>query len=68
MADLGCCFGNTFYQAEVDYLIREEWANTGEDILWRRTKLGLRFDVDNQIELEKYIRQKKSFSLGAVDI
>jgi glycerol-3-phosphate dehydrogenase len=27
--------------AEIRYLIREEWARTAEDILWRRTKLGL---------------------------
>jgi glycerol-3-phosphate dehydrogenase len=28
-------------KSEVDWLIREEWARTAEDILWRRTKLGL---------------------------
>ena len=29
------------WEAELDYLRREEWAATGEDVLWRRTKLGL---------------------------
>ena len=39
--DLGICFADTLYQIEVDYLIREEWATCCDDILWRRTKLGL---------------------------
>ena len=43
MADLGTCFGSDLTEAEVGYLVDEEWAETAEDILWRRTKLGLRF-------------------------
>jgi glycerol-3-phosphate dehydrogenase len=39
--DLGENLGADLYQKEVDYLKREEWAQTHEDILWRRTKLGL---------------------------
>jgi glycerol-3-phosphate dehydrogenase len=27
------------------YLRREEWAESAEDVLWRRSKLGLRFDA-----------------------
>ena len=55
ISDLGLCFGDTLYQAEVDYLQQEEWAKTCEDILWRRTKLGLRMDSDSQITLKNYI-------------
>ena len=40
-ADLGENFGNDLTAAEVDYLMREEWARTAEDVLWRRTKCGL---------------------------
>ena len=40
-ADLGEEFGEGLYEAEIDYLVRQEWAQTAEDILWRRTKLGL---------------------------
>ena len=29
-------------EAEVDYLVAREWARTADDILWRRSKLGLR--------------------------
>ena len=39
--DLGEDFGGGLFEAEVDYLMRQEWAQTAEDILWRRTKLGL---------------------------
>ena len=27
--------------AEIDYFLREEWARTADDVLWRRTKCGL---------------------------
>lgn len=39
--DLGQQFGGTLTGSEIDYLMREEWAQTADDILWRRTKLGL---------------------------
>ena len=39
--DLGRDFGSHVYEAEIIYLIRHEWARTAEDILWRRSKLGL---------------------------
>jgi len=38
---LGRAFGPQFYEAEARYLIAYEWAETAEDILWRRTKHGL---------------------------
>ncbi|UCH74398.1 MAG: glycerol-3-phosphate dehydrogenase [Rhodospirillales bacterium] len=45
--DLGVHFGAGLYQREVEYLIRSEWAMTAADILWRRSKLGLRLgDAD----------------------
>ncbi|HKU15060.1 MAG TPA: glycerol-3-phosphate dehydrogenase [Steroidobacteraceae bacterium] len=40
-ADLGEHYGAGLTAAEVDYLMRNEWALTDEDILWRRSKLGL---------------------------
>jgi glycerol-3-phosphate dehydrogenase len=42
-ADLGIRFGADLTEAEVRYLMGEEWAVTAEDILWRRTGLGLTF-------------------------
>jgi len=41
MADLGRDFGAGLTQREVDYLVREEWATSADDVLWRRTKCGL---------------------------
>jgi glycerol-3-phosphate dehydrogenase len=40
-ADLGFDLGAGFSEAEARYLIAAEWAETGEDVLWRRSKLGL---------------------------
>lgn len=41
MADLGPMIHPALYQKEIDYLKAHEWAESDEDILWRRTKLGL---------------------------
>jgi glycerol-3-phosphate dehydrogenase len=39
--DLGADFGHGLTEAEVGYLVRTEWARTGADVLWRRTKCGI---------------------------
>ncbi|MFC4294917.1 glycerol-3-phosphate dehydrogenase [Novosphingobium tardum] len=54
-AALGGDFGHGLSQAEVDYLVRREWAQTAEDILWRRTKLGLRLDPAQVARLADYL-------------
>lgn len=41
LEDLGHCFGGYLYECEVRWLIEQEWARTGEDVLVRRTKHGL---------------------------
>ena len=41
LEDLGEHLGDGLYEAEVEYLRRDEWALSAEDILWRRSKLGL---------------------------
>ena len=42
---LGTDFGGGVYEAELDYAAREEFAMTGDDFLWRRSKLGLHLDA-----------------------
>jgi glycerol-3-phosphate dehydrogenase len=42
--DLGRTFGYGFSARELQWLVHEEWARTGEDVLWRRSKLGLHLD------------------------
>ena len=48
-------FGGGLSQAEVDYLVAKEWAKTAEDVLWRRTKLGLRLNAQEQAALAEYL-------------
>jgi glycerol-3-phosphate dehydrogenase len=45
-ADLGEDFGAGLHAREVDYLVANEWARSAEDILFRRTKLGLHISKD----------------------
>ncbi len=44
-ADLGENFGGGLYERELAYLIEHEWAQAGEDVLWRRTKCGLHMNA-----------------------
>jgi len=55
LAQMGIEFGHGLYQAEVDYMIAQEWALTVEDILWRRSKLGLCFSAAQQQLLQEYL-------------
>ena len=54
-ADLGIDLGAGLTEREVDWLRREEWAVTAEDVLWRRSKLGLRLDAAQQGALAAYL-------------
>lgn len=54
---LGAYFGAGLYQAEVEYLLREEWVKTVEDLLWRRTRLGLSLDEIDVEKLKETIKQ-----------
>lgn len=51
--DLGEYFGDNIYEAEILYLIRYEFATTLEDVLWRRSKLGLHISSTTKDHLEK---------------
>ncbi|MCO5147667.1 MAG: glycerol-3-phosphate dehydrogenase [Aquamicrobium sp.] len=56
VADLGRHFGADLYEAEIRYLMTHEWAATAEDVLWRRTKRGLRLTPREAAALEDYMR------------
>jgi glycerol-3-phosphate dehydrogenase len=47
--------GADLSEREVDWLGRTEWARTAEDVLWRRSKLGLRFGAAETAALEAYL-------------
>ncbi len=55
IANLGTHFGAGLYEAEVNYLVEQEWAETAEDILDRRTKLGLRMSKAERHGLECFL-------------
>ena len=55
--DLGVRFGADLTAAEVRYLMTKEWAQTADDVLWRRSKLGLRFSEAERSALERFMAQ-----------
>ena len=56
--DMGENFGAGLYTKEIDYLLAHEWAQSIDDILWRRTKLGLQQDKINYTALQTYLQSK----------
>jgi glycerol-3-phosphate dehydrogenase len=56
-ADLGRDFGQGLGEAELRWLVEREWARTAEDVLWRRTKLGLSATPQEVRELTAYLQQ-----------
>jgi glycerol-3-phosphate dehydrogenase len=55
LADMGEHLGGGLYTREVDYLCSEEWALNAEDILWRRSKLGLFTTPSEQVRVQDYL-------------
>lgn len=58
--DPGIHFGAGLWQREVEYLVRTEWAMTADDILWRRTKLGLRLTTEEAGRLEQWLTDNRA--------
>lgn len=54
-ADLGRHFGADLYEREVRYLIENEWAKSGADVLWRRSKIGLRLLPDEAAAVDAFV-------------
>ena len=59
LADLGEHFGAGLTEAEASYLILREWAASAEDVLWRRTKLGLRLSQAEQTRFGQWFGQRR---------
>lgn len=57
---LGQHFGGTLYEAEARYLIANEWAQTAEDILWRRTKHRLHLSATEQAAFAEWFSAQQS--------
>jgi len=60
--DLGKAIGGGLFGCEVDYLRAQEWAVSADDILWRRTKLGLFINAVEQQALVNYLQQARPTS------
>ena len=54
-ADLGQAFGGGLTEAELVHLMDREWAETAEDVIWRRTKLGLVLDEEQVARIEAWM-------------
>jgi glycerol-3-phosphate dehydrogenase len=64
-ADLGFDFGATLTEAEVRYLVEQEWAQTAEDIIWRRSKLGLRMSEQGVGTLAAFLLSRMGHNSAA---
>ena len=47
------------FERELDYLVTHEWARSAQDILWRRSKLGLHLAPDAATQLDEWLRRKQ---------
>jgi glycerol-3-phosphate dehydrogenase len=56
MADLGHSFGADLTEREVRYVMAHEWARTADDIVWRRSKLGLRLAPEEIARLDAWMK------------
>ena len=64
LKDLGEHLGDGLYEAEADYLVRHEWAMTEEDILWRRSKLGLHVGDETAAATARLAARRRSGGPG----
>lgn len=60
--DLGIDFGAGLFEREVRYLMNHEWAKTADDVLWRRTKLGLHMDETQRETLHLWLIEQRQLS------
>lgn len=55
MDDLGPCFAGDLTAAEVRYMVENEWAQNADDVLWRRSKIGLQATAEDCAALDRFI-------------
>lgn len=60
LADLGEDFGDGVYEAEIRYLMDQEWALDADDVLWRRSKLGLHVDPATKTRIADWMAARVS--------
>ena len=55
--DMGQAFGGSLTEREVTYLIQHEWAECAEDVVWRRSKLGIRLSKQAISDLDEWMQK-----------
>jgi glycerol-3-phosphate dehydrogenase len=60
LADLGQSFGATLTASEIKYLMAAEWALTADDIVWRRSKLGLHLSAEEIAAIDAWIAAQRA--------
>jgi glycerol-3-phosphate dehydrogenase len=58
MTDLGALIAPQLYERELQYLVKHEWARQSDDVLWRRTKLGLHMTPSERQAVEQWFTDK----------
>jgi glycerol-3-phosphate dehydrogenase len=64
-ADLGRDFGGTLTEVELRWLMAREWARRAEDVVWRRSKLGLRMTPDQITALDAWMTGEAALARAA---
>ena len=65
--DLGMNFGGSLTACEVSYLMQNEWAQTAEDVVWRRSKLGIRMSDEEIAALDDWMSNHASHNSRAAE-
>ena len=66
-ADLGRDFGATLTEAEVGWLMDHEYARTAADVVWRRSKLGLRLNEEQVRALDAWMAERRQSTAAAAE-
>ncbi|MCY4305197.1 MAG: glycerol-3-phosphate dehydrogenase [Aestuariivita sp.] len=64
VSDLGENFTTTVTEREIEWVVKKEWVYTAEDFLWRRTRLGLRFQEEATKRLDNCIQKLRASNFG----
>ncbi len=63
--NLGMYFGWNLYEREVRWLMDKEWAQTAEDVLYRRSKIGLRVSGEEKERLDTWMQDYQNNAIAA---
>jgi len=68
LADLGENLGDDVYTAELEYLIRHEWAMVADDVLWRRSKLGMHISDETRQRVVEWFEKRDGAATADVRV